>query len=234
MKPCQVTFEADTHTYRINGTKVPSVTQILKHLKNPFDSQRIAGFVAKKQGKSVESVLKEWNDKSAAALLKGKALHSAAEDTMLDRRKVDSDASEVNSWLRFWNASKQFLSPRMVEEIIADSEYMVAGTVDAVLFSSKTNKNHVFDWKTGKFMTASPYGNMLLHPFNDLPECQYSIYSLQVSIYRLMLERQGKEMGGSWIVHCDEQAKPWPALDLRERLDAWLKTFPGLRAGHNP
>jgi len=222
-----VTFDSDTHTYRINGVKVPSVTQVLKHLKKPFDSKRIAGFVAKKQGKTSEAVLLEWKQKSDMALIKGKALHAAVEYTLLEGREVKSESPEILSWLRFWNASKEFLQPRMVEEIIADGEYMIAGTVDAVLFSSKTKKEHVFDWKTGKFLTENPYRDMLLPPFDDLPECQYTSYSLQVSIYRLMLERKGREMGGSWLVHCDAEAKPYPALDLRERLDAWLKTFPG-------
>jgi hypothetical protein len=80
------------------------------------------------------------------------------------------------------------------------------------------------DWKTGKFHHTDPYGQGLLSPFDDLPASQYALYSLQVSLYRLMLERQGIPCGSSYIVfHPPEgDAMPIRAMDLRERIEAWI------------
>jgi hypothetical protein len=110
----------------------------------------------------------------------------------------------------------------------------VAGTVDALFSSNKTNREHIADWKTGKFRTFSPYGERLLKPFNDLHNCQAVMYSLQTSLYRLILERQGHAMGTSWIIHLDGEARAHKCLDLRERLLAWIDDLNSREVGIIP
>jgi len=222
-----VSFEPSTHTYKIDGVRVPSVTQVLKCLKRPFESERIAGTVGRRDGKDASQVLREWKEKSDVALAKGRNLHTVAENAILGRPNSASATTEEKAWLAFWGAAKAMLKPRMTEAVVADAEYQIAGTVDAVLFSAKTRQQHVFDWKTGKFLSENPWGEMLLSPFDDVPACQLMLYSLQVSLYRLILERRGEPCGASWIVHCVNVATPYRAVDFRDRLHEWISAGGG-------
>lgn len=222
-----VSFDPSTHTYKIDGVLVPSVTQVLKCLKLPFESERMAGLVGRRDGKDASQVLREWQEKSDAALSNGRTLHATAENAMLGRLDNTSATPGKTAWLAFWGAAKAMLKPRMVEAVVADAEYQIAGTVDAVLFSAKTRQQHVFDWKTGKFLSENPWGEMLLSPFDDVPACQLMLYSLQVSLYKLMLERRGEPCGASWIVHCANVATPYRAVDFRDRLHEWISAGGG-------
>jgi len=57
-----------------------------------------------------------------------------------------------------------------------------------------------------KFNFFSPYGNTLLKPFEHLQECQYSVYSLQLSVYALMYEMEtGKKCRQIWIGYWDRE-----------------------------
>jgi len=222
-----VTFEPSTHTYRINGVIAQSVTQVIARLKRQFESERVAKLVAQRDGKSVEQVLLEWKQKSDIALANGRALHEAAEAVMLGRTHPSTTSPNIQAWLKFWRVANTSMKPQMTESIVADSVYMVAGTLDALLFSEKTRQQHVFDWKTGKFLLKNSWGEMLLPPFDDIPACQLTIYSLQVSLYRLILERHGIPCGTSWILHCSNVATPYRAFDFRDRLHEWLSSGSG-------
>lgn len=104
----------------------------------------------------------------------------------------------------------------------------IAGTVDALLLSNDGHRlSHVWDWKTGKeFKTENRFQN-LLPPFEDLPDSDLSAYSLQLSLYRLIIERNTSlEVGDCYIAHLDPVGgyHIHKALDLRERVESWLRS----------
>ena len=219
-----VTFDAETHTYTVNGRVLPSVTTVLRSLKIPFDAQGIAAKVAVRDGLDVSTVLAQWESKRDRALTRGKSVHRAIEAHLSGIRPTDESA-EYRMWKQWWSGT---MTPVAVEHIIADEQLGCAGTVDAVLWSPKTRLLHVFDWKTGDaFKTENRFGDRLLSPFDDLDACELESYSLQVSLYRLMLERQGNDCGDSWIVHLTANgALPYRAYDYRKRLREWLAANP--------
>jgi hypothetical protein len=131
---------------------------------------------------------------------------------------------ESASWLHWWLTCKIHLTPLRVESIVGNLEWKIAGTMDALLLSDKTTRHHVFDWKTGKeFRFINQYSELLLPPFDDLQNCEHVVYSLQTSIYRALVEREGIDCGDSWIVHVTaDKATPYRATDYRERVLQWL------------
>lgn len=223
-----VTFDAPTHTYTVNGIPAPSVTTILKRVKPPFDQQSVAKMVAYREGLTVEAVLDRWKRNSERALSNGNKLHQFAEATVKAHPALppipDDPTPEQAAFIEFWLRVRAPLTPTHSEAMIGDPEYGIAGTIDFIYHSSLTGKHHIIDWKTGKFATASEYSHRLLPPFDDLPNCQFAVYSLQVSIYRLMLERHGYDCGASCIVYHAPSgpARPVIAMDLRARVHDWL------------
>ena len=61
-------------------------------------------------------------------------------------------------------------------------------------------------------------------PFDNLPNCELSIYSLQTSLNRLIIERNGGEVESCTIVHLNNEGQitPYQAMDLRDQLFTWL------------
>ena len=66
----------------------------------------------------------------------------------------------------------------------------------------------------------------MLPPFDDLPNCEEVKYSMQLSLYRLIIERNTNlRLSGGHILHLpsDSEYVLYNTLDLRTRLEAWLK-----------
>lgn len=70
------------------------------------------------------------------------------------------------------------------------------------------NTNKVFNF-------YSPFGKTLLKPFDHLQECQYSVYSLQLSTYALMYEMEtGKKCRQIWIGFWDKKTRKFSHIPV--------------------
>lgn len=226
-----VDFDAATHTYTVRGRRLPSVTELVKSVSAPFDAQAAAERVAARRsaayGRQVAAgeVLAEWEEAGRRARESGRATHEAIERVLGGSGGADGTA-EFRAWSAWWaSGPSSSLSVVAKEEAVADEALGVAGRLDALLASAKTGVAHVFDWKTGKrYEFASRYGDKMLAPFSDLDDCEHSRYSLQASVYRLVLERAGLACGESWVVRLPASgpAAAYRAADLRARAEAWL------------
>ena len=77
------------------------------------------------------------------------------------------------------------------ERIMFSQEYEIAGMSDLIIDIDDIWFD-VADWKTNNiFNYYNPYGYETLHkPFDHLQNCQWSIYSIQLSVYALMYEME--------------------------------------------
>lgn len=226
----RITFRAADHSYEYEGRRLLGVTEAVGLLVPKFDRNGNADRIAKRDCRSVAAVLAEWDAKSQAALVKGNTVHGVAQRVLMGGEGLDEECLEARIWVEWWGEVKTCLVPLAVEKVVGDLGLGVAGTLDAVMYSGKTDKTHVFDWKTGgKFETENRWGRYLLPPFSDLPDNELHRYSLQVSLYRLILERNmvagwpGSGMGSGWILHLKDKATLHKAIDYRERLRRWLE-----------
>lgn len=77
------------------------------------------------------------------------------------------------------------------EILLWDHTIQLAGLADIVIFDK--GSFHILDFKTNKEIGRTGFmGRKLLSPFEDLPDCEYSIYSLQLNIYSYMIEKLSK------------------------------------------
>lgn len=224
-----VILNQKTHTYWCGKKRLQSVGGLVKSLVPPFDRDRIAARIAKREGKTPEQIIAGWEAMRDEAADKGYAVHDAI-DCHLKGKPMPPNCEQSpvafsawSLWLAWWKKAGEHLTVKGVEVQVADLELSLAGTFDLLALSSKTGKEHIFDWKTNKkFAKQNNYGENLLEPFSDLPNCEYSVYSLQVNLYRLIRERAGHDCGDSWIVHVNRTLSVFRALDLRARLKEWL------------
>jgi ATP-dependent exoDNAse (exonuclease V) beta subunit len=231
----QITFDETAHRYTLNGEELTGVSRVLGTIKPPFDAPTIAARSAAKSGRSVESILAEWDAKKEASLALGTRVHGHIERVLAGQGAQDAadpflalnqDRSlpEEEAFDAFWQRIGSRLQLHRAEWIIGDEALKVAGRLDALFFSPETGQYHLWDWKTGKCDDSNRWEN-LLPPFSDLPNCAVSIYSLQASLYRLILERNTDlELGDSYLLHLQStgQFRVIKVGDHRARLLGWL------------
>lgn len=224
------TFDASTHTYRLKGRRLASVTQVTDLVSRPFDARAAAERVAAREGRTPEAVLAAWEVGRDKAARYGTMFHDDAERIVLGGRPKNPMDLRVRGFQRYW---REKLAPKLrvvaTEQRVFHPAYPLAGTFDLLARGDKGL--WVIDWKTNKkFDTSSRWGG-LLEPFHDLCDCKLCYYSIQVSLYRVILEDSGHSTAGGLIVHVPPvrdgdapRPRPHVALDLRERVRQWLPT----------
>lgn len=227
----EIEFSAHNHLYTHKGQKLQSATQLIGTLKKPFNSEYLSQKQAGERGVPQAVILAEWDEKRRNGLARGTAVHKYIDETIHGRPWQDERLPEMGAfddWLGEWGAQLAF---RRLEWMVGYPEMGVAGTVDAFAWDTQTRTYQVWDWKTGsKFNTTSPYKSYLLPPFSDLQECELNTYSLQVSLYRLILEDCGKiPTSAGFILHLrgDGSGKVYHTIDFRARLRDWLESRKG-------
>jgi hypothetical protein len=62
-----------------------------------------------------------------------------------------------------------------------------------LVYNAETKKYEIFDFKTNKrFSMASEFEKQLQPPVQHLDECEFNIYSLQLSLYKMFIEKYAK------------------------------------------
>ncbi len=234
-------FNEETHTYTYvdSQTQKPvqifkSVTGFISQFKQKFDSERVAAMVAKKKGVSKQSILNEWKEISDTAMDLGTVVHKWIEDYYNGSNPEMPTHPEVlkrvNYFLELQAERLHKLTPIHQEFRLFSRKWGLAGTMDALF--KMGDDYYVGDWKTNKKFTGDAdmkgdkYAKKLLYPFEDLWDNSVNGYSIQLSMYRLMMQEEaGFETKGAFLVWIGPNEKPQlhKTVDLRDRLYQYLQ-----------
>lgn len=217
-----IEFIQDEHVYLINGNKAKSVTSVLKQYVKPFERDYWANIKAKKSGVDVEEILSQWEFSAKFSQIKGTLVHQFIEHKLTNAEFTYPEEVIVESFgydpiqtpfNQIVEIACQFLTdidnkmiPIVSEFIIGDAEYLIGGTIDQLFYNKKSNKLEIWDWKTNKeIKVESRYFH--LDPLSHIPDTELDHYSLQLSLYKLILERNtGLELGNSYITWFNENS----------------------------
>jgi hypothetical protein len=230
-------FDEPSHTYHYSGVKFDSVTTFLKNFKEPFNRDYWIKEKSRQRGVDPSVIENEWTEASVKSTRLGNKVHKWIEDfwtNMESDLPEDPDVlSRVEKFLNIYESKFKNLLPLKSELKIFSKKWRLAGTIDQpfLMWDSKKNKAIILigDWKTNKEFKDDnhPKGRYkkLLRPFNTLFENHHNEYSIQISIYRIILEDVlGIETESGFLVHIgpDGPAKIFPAKDLRQTLRLYL------------
>lgn len=196
-----IKYYDDTHKYidTKTGKELISVTSSLKKYQKPFDSEYWSKRKAKELNVDQSEILREWNDKAIYGRLRGSFTHLLAEDRaankvfkrqipkeIYDLDKVDDFKAEqiilrdqVNNLF-----TDIEITPIRKEMIVGDDIY--AGQIDLLCYWN--GKICIADFKTDKEIKVSNKYQKLKAPYNDMDDCNFSKYSLQLNKYRSLIE----------------------------------------------
>lgn len=87
----------------------------------------------------------------------------------------------------FYNDHKEYLIPISLEQVVSDDELLIAGQIDCLFFDLRDNEYYLYDYKTDKKIETSNYFGKFKKL--NLDDCNYNKYSLQVYLYKYILEK---------------------------------------------
>jgi len=199
-----ILFEEKGHIYTFLPTKESflSVTTLIHSYFPKFDEDEVIKRMmrsrnwakSKYNGMTAEEIKAEWKETRETAAALGTCLHKQIEDFLNRRLKKLPDTREFKMFLDFWFKFSQAnprYQPYRTEWIIYDEQVKVAGTIDFVLADEKGNLV-LLDWKRSKeIKRGNPYQKGF-PPIAHLDDCNFNHYSLQLNIYRHILEERYK------------------------------------------
>jgi len=211
----RITFYDDKHSYKIDGqpsAKV-SVTGLVNTVKEPFDEEKWAGIKAKEVGISPEEMKLLWKKNNQMATLQGSTLHNYIDNYYQNKVKpynrvlAESILGQtlhemmyknlkvlVKQFMNFYNDTKDNVIPIKNEFVVGDLEdTRICGMLDMLVYNSETEKYEIYDFKTNKrFSMVSEFEKKLQYPVQHLDECELNIYSLQLSLYKIFIQKYAR------------------------------------------
>jgi ATP-dependent exoDNAse (exonuclease V) beta subunit len=251
-----IKFFEKNHTYEIDGKKaLTSVSGLISKFEKPFDSKKAAKGVAQREGVSVETILEKWEFNKNYSCHKGSEFHLYVEN-FLERRQVPIDRKALiklfspnneiwhenqltnyynemalmirnfNSFYDWWKEDHILIKS---EFVVGDKKSRICGTIDNLSFNKKTKEFAIFDYKTNKEIKTEGFrGETLLKPFDHIQKCELGKYSLQLSLYKEIFERNTPfnigYTGIVWVAGQDDYEiyKPY---DFQEEARLMLNSF---------
>lgn len=224
-----IVFIDQGHKYFIGTEEYTPVSNIIDRYVRPFEKDRISEAYAKKHGRTKEDVLREWRYKNLKSVTQGTKYHEYGEaltwitcghpeliPTEIRRQYIPEDnwlipfAPKEESILKFYSELPPSIIPvgaefRMSSRYIQGINTKFCGTTDLLFYYDNPNNPGfiIGDWKTNEELTKDyqrSKGIKMLPPFDDLIDEPLSHYTLQFSMYQLMLESIGLKILGRRLI----------------------------------
>lgn len=233
-----VTFEPKQHRYHDQSKQeYRSVSKMLNAIEVPFDREGISMAMAKGSKARQTQILAEWDEKRDSSIARGNWIH----DNLEKFHKFGTCDTILQPVVRQIKPLYQNYFRVYTEVLLSDQEYKVAGQTDLVVqrqrtgnslydfYDYKTNesKGIVFDSIGRKKEPWAHYNKFFLHPLEHLEDCNYNRYSLQLSTYARIAQRQyGINIGRLALIFIDNELRVHilPIPYLRFEADALLRT----------
>lgn len=224
-------FQEEGHKYSLNGVNLPSVSSIVERFCHVFDADSKAIGVAKRDGKSVEEILREWKYENLKSTITGTLVHEFGE-SMAWMRDGNLDGITESCKCKYDKTLGTLIPTRKKEEAIVsffndlpeNYRFVTAearvhslagdlnlknpycGTFDLLIHYEGNEMEGLilFDYKNNKTLTKDYARNkkiMMLPPFDDMYDEPLGHYTVQQSLYQLCIESVGLKVIGRRLIH---------------------------------
>ena len=241
----RIRFVDETHTYYVDGSHEGyiSSTTLVHTLFEEFDADKIIGkmrssrnwYKSPYKGMTDVQIKDKWEANRDIAASEGTKMHENIE------RYYNSEphSTKTKEFQMFTEYVKDHphLEPFRSEWVIFDEESKVSGSVDMLYRSRDPEPDGSYsyvmaDWKRSKEIK---FWNMYQKGTDvntvDLPDCNFIHYSIQLGIYKYILEKNyGIKIRESFIVVLHPKQEKYEKIHT-ENLDAVVQGIMDRRAG---
>jgi ATP-dependent exoDNAse (exonuclease V) beta subunit len=216
-----IVFNAADHSYKSidNAEDINwiSVTSLVSSLKEPFDAKGIAAKITKSKrskwyGVPPEKILELWQAESDRAIALGTFYHNQRESDICSLSSIEKEGVPIPVYTPIQENNVKTAPPQRLTDGIYP-EHMVylksAGICgQSDLVEVVNGRVHIIDYKTNKEIKTESFkdwegiSKKMLHPVNNLDDCNFNHYSLQLSIYMyIILKHNPKLKPGDIYIH---------------------------------
>ncbi len=228
----RIRFEEEPHIYYIDDESYDiSVTKFVHDFFEKFEPDKIitkfydmwqSNENSKYFGLSIDEIKETWEKAGLHASKLGTNLHKDIE-RFYNKETVENDSLEFKHFLDFHKENSD-LKPYRTEWEVFDEDHKLAGSIDCVF--ELNGEYHIFDWKrTKEIKENNKYGEGK-YPLSHLPDCNYWHYSLQLNIYKYILENKyGLKIGELKLVVLHPEKTKYElvkAVDLQDEIKLML------------
>lgn len=201
---------------------------------------------SKYYGKTADEIKAEWNENGRIASEAGTAMHLAIEmflngsedyrnavrlgksidkfrSTELAIKYIPEETYTSIEWeyfMRFWKKYGDDLEPYRTEWEVWVEEIRLAGSIDMIFRRKSDGKFLIYDWKRSKEIRTENKFQSGLGPVSHLPDCNYWHYSLQLNIYRWVLEKYyGLDIADMYLLIMHPNAPSFKRIHLNKMDD---------------
>jgi hypothetical protein len=178
-----------------------SVVKYFKKSRKKLDQVVLDRIATRKQ-----YYLDLWDDEREYAAELGTKHHNDLEQLLLNTPKIQLDNMELATTspadlisIQGFDQGESIIHPEL---LLWNEKYRIAGQADVVERTGK--KIHIKDYKTCKEIEMKAFmDKTFFSPLQELPNTNYSKFTMQLSTYGWMLEELGYEITGLTIIHID-------------------------------
>ena len=234
----RIKFQDEGHRYWIDGDDkdLTSSTTYIHTFFNHFDADKVIKGILKSAkykdpsyeyyGMSHSHIKNKWETSGKDASGKGTKMHKDIED-FYNGVNIKNDSPEFKYFLDFYKDHKHLKIFR-TEWLIFSEIHRITGSIDAV-YENEDGTLTLGDWKRSKEIKFEGYNNQCgKKPFANLQDCNYMHYSLQLNLYRNILETfYGKKIKEMFLVvlHPDNDSYKKIIVNRMEREGDLLFTY---------
>ena len=245
-----IKYYDNPHKYFLNNKELTSVTTLIHNYQEPFDEEYWSQYKANEHSIPQYKIKRAWNFINKKGTIKGSLIHDYSENLFLNK-KFDYDKDGIMKEFgfdpvykeyeitkkhvdNFYNDVKGKLIPIKLEYIIYDEESLIAGMLDSLFFNVRANEFQIWDNKTNKDFTFENKNKFLLNELGLLEDCDLEIYSLQLGLYKYILQKTiGISLGKSYVVWFSHRNVNYKVIEMNDR-SYYINLMVKSRINNNP
>jgi len=187
-----IQFIEDGHKYLLKSNpdvEFTSCTTFIDYFFEKFDRIGIANNLTatndKYIGMTPQELVNIWDGQTN----RGSQVHKEIEDYLkLGKKPKDIKSKQAIKWINNIDRDRYEI---ISEAVIYSEEIKIAGTVDLIMIDKRTKMIDLYDWKTTKVIKQNSFEGKMgrKKATSKLMDCNYNHYTLQISLYRYILEK---------------------------------------------
>lgn len=206
-RDARIAFREEDHTYAIDGDRTgwTSCTTFIGTFYEHFDPDAVIAKMmsspkwpqSKYYGKTAEEIKAGWNANGDEASTAGTRMHLDIEhynnaEPVGNLAGDNYEANQSKEWNYFIDYERTHrvphgLVPYRTEWLVFKEDIKLAGSIDMV-YKKPDGTLAIYDWKRAKSMDFENKWQKMYPPLSHLPDTNYWHYSLQLNIYRRILQ----------------------------------------------
>jgi len=229
-----ITFHDEPHKYYFDGKELISVTTIIHRYQEEFNEDYWSNYKSEEYSLTQREVLRAWEFINKKGTIKGSAIHDYTENLFQNKvfpypQQLIFDEFGFDPVLEEYNITKKHvdkfysdvhgkLIPVRTEMIVYDPESLIGGMLDILFYNIKTGEFQIWDWKTNKKFDKEMKSRHFLDKLYMLEDSDLEIYSLQLAMYKLIIEKvTGIQLGKSYVVWFSHNNDNYEIIETKNR-----------------